>query len=260
MPNPMVYILYIACPYYPNPHTHTDRSITSFDQHILKGNMWTNMGDGLQQKSVRFSTRDDIQEIPGLDTYSEEELQNVWYSKLDEMRRRAQIIMSRKRSTVVDDKRYGSIEELETREEASERRVRIREARLAVFMEQQLQWESDSVDEEMISGLYSATTRFSALEARKRALFVAMEVQEKSLFKRFGGVDCREALTRSVKEDILANALRYRAKSKAIFVQPLLSRLRWVTIVGNTNENNAVCPMRQAIDTASKGNHGVSNY
>ena len=219
--------------------------------------MLTNKTDEFQ-KTVRFCTRADIQEIPGLDTYSEEELQNVWYSKLDEMRRRAQIIMTRKRSTVVDDKRYGSTG-LETREEASERRVRIREARLAVFMEQQLQWEANSIDEEMISGLYSATTRFSALEARKRALFAAKEVQEESLFKNIDGEDCKKLLTRSVKEEILANALGNKAKSKALFVQPLLSRLRWAAMAGHTNEKNAVCPMRQAIDRPSRGCHAVSN-
>ena len=206
-------------------------------------------------RNVRFSEEESILFIPHRESYSEQDIDSLWFSrrKLDVIRRKSRFLkdlMSGMDCVLVSEERYCTLG-LETKAEAREKRIRIHEARMAVFMEQELQRETKSADDDMVSNLYSAASRFTVFEARKRALLIATEVHKVPLFKNFDGVDCCNALTRSVKEDILANALKIKSGPQKIFAcEQSISRWQCLSGVPPPNKRNAVCPARRAIDSA----------
>ena len=126
--------------------------------------------------TVTFHNKIKVIEIPGLSYYTDEEYDATWYNE-DEYE---QIAENRKRcyqrgqslendETLSKEEKQMSELGTATVEESQERKERIYEARIAVFREQQLQWDEQIVDDELLADVYYDCTIESSLMAYSRA-------------------------------------------------------------------------------------------
>ena len=126
--------------------------------------------------TVTFHNKIKVIEIPGLSYYTDEEYDAIWYNDEEY----EQIAENRKRcyqrgqslendETLSKEEKQMSELGTATVEESQERKERIYEARIAVFREQQLQWDEQIVDDELLADVYYDCTIESSLMAYSRA-------------------------------------------------------------------------------------------
>ena len=120
-----------------------------------------------KKRSLTFATNAKVVDIPDLETYSDQEIEDSWYSQ-DEYRA---MFENRQHDINAADADEVHSTKLGTHppQAVAERRQRIQDARLAVLDEQALQWDEGVHDEELVADVYFDATRYSQLLAYDRA-------------------------------------------------------------------------------------------
>ncbi len=116
-----------------------------------------------------------------LHDYKEEEVQACWFSdaEMKDIRNsiRNSILLMSDPNTTIDDICFDGLEKF-TREETAARRNRREASVHAVLQEQEMQWENDEYDEELIAEAYQEFTILCRNIARMLAIENAKSVQK----------------------------------------------------------------------------------
>ena len=142
-------------------------AMTSFDDD-------SNYFDDEPVRHVTFNTAIEIYNVPQLSAYTQEEQDLMWYNNNDF------ISMKKYRQLVVDTlDKMGNMQTLtdgvehcthgvSSTSESIRSKVRVQEAKLAVFTEQQYQWDEDLMDPELVADVYFQATSECQWEALDR--------------------------------------------------------------------------------------------
>ena len=131
---------------------------------------------------VTFHTKIKVVEVPGLSFYTDEDHDAVWYDANEY----EQIALNRQRcfqrgddlhqdESLTQDEKDAAWIGTCTWEESEERKQRIYDSRIAVFREQQLQWDENIVDDELLADIYFESTIQGQIVAMNRGEQLAKE-------------------------------------------------------------------------------------
>ena len=136
---------------------------------------------------VTFHNKIKVIEIPGLSYYTEEDYDAVWYTaeEYDQIAEHRRRCYQRGPSLQNDEtltKEEKQMSELGTAtlEESNERKQRIHDARIAVFREQQLQWDEHILDDELLADVYYDCT----IESQLLAYECATQLHQEELLEQ----------------------------------------------------------------------------